>query len=157
MMAERDGRAREDSADLAPSFAANIKVKVQVVQADIPAGISKLLMLMGQNALVVNTGISVKPTQLILPNGSSGIGQLVAELESRRVNRPVTIDYDRHLLEVTVGGLPWESGQPWDTGSPGQIDFSVSFVEAGQKDGQILFSCRELQDEPVMMKVSRQR
>lgn len=127
MLANRKSRTRESQADLAPTLAANIKIKLEVGQADIPAGLSKLILIMGENAQQVSSGMLVTPAAQEISAREPGKAVVTALLDSRRrAKSEVTITEISPELTIMIAGAEWKKGEIRVADLNGEIALQVA-------------------------------
>lgn len=114
----------------APNLDANINVKVSVVQSDMPAGLSNLLALMGNNTqnIMLNTLQSEFPVIKL-----SGFMPRMSKLILKNSNgEPVSNVFVRSSYDKSFGiilgchGKRWGSGEVMLTNENGEIAFAVA-------------------------------
>ncbi|OWV01800.1 DUF2589 domain-containing protein [Fibrobacter sp. UWR2] len=120
-----------------PHLDANINVKVKVVQADMPAGLSNLLAMMGANAQNISTAEICpqdKTVKVEIGKGNDSFLQLKDPLTNQGVaNELVTVYYDESTgLSLSNDKKHWGSGLSVVTNEQGGIPWVASIKNKGQ-------------------------
>lgn len=135
-LAPQKGKNRTEN-PYSPHLDANINVKVKVIQADMPAGLSNLLALMGTNAQNVSSAqIFPLDKTLKVEIGRGNDSYLV--LRDTVTNKPidnelVTVYYDESTeLSLSSNKKHWGNGYSMVTNDQGGIPWVASIKNHGQ-------------------------
>lgn len=147
----RRGPSAEAVPDVDPYIDANIEATVSVRQADIPAGISRMLALLASSAQMVTGDLAVHPRLLTLKPGemSSEVRMVATGIGGKEVpHLPVDL-INPHAREVRVlhGGNVWESGTAVTTDDDGELRFTVHVAEETSAGKQLQLHFNALIDD----------
>lgn len=104
-MLARSGDRQEGTPDLAPHIDANMKVKVEMRQSDLPGGITKLLLLMGEN-----TDVRPKAPPLAVTPPEVALVLAAAEPVLVTLAVPVPAGAPSHPVDLLLGMPPEQAG-----------------------------------------------
>lgn len=124
----------ETRPDVHPYIDANIEATVAVRQADIPAGISRLLALLGSEAEILTGTLNFSPARISLVPGERSIE---ISLQALRADQSPAGDVAIHLehspaekITVYHGTQVWTQGEKRTTDGAGRLTFAVRVAQS---------------------------
>lgn len=132
MLAPDAGKADGDAPSSREAFGANLKVRLAVVQSDIPAGITRLLSVMNEAAHIVSGSIQLSRRRIELAVGRS---ETVRITVTDYHGDPVACKVKAHFpkgsgLVVTGNGQHWPAGGTIETKEDGTITLGLALDPA---------------------------
>lgn len=129
LVAERSGGKDSPDGSSTSYVNANIKVKMKVHQSDMPAGISRLLAVMNDNAQIVSARLVPDSANIHLSPGDEQrvtlyafdySGEPVKDAPIQRTGKPAS------QFSVSVDGKLWSTSGTQFTDSDGKLELTVS-------------------------------
>ncbi|TAN06838.1 MAG: DUF2589 domain-containing protein [Rhodanobacteraceae bacterium] len=125
--------ARQKSGELQPDadphINANVQAQISVRVGDVPAGISRILALLGSDVMILNGFLQFDHVNVsVVPNGPPAAVTLKVLLPTRAPAPGVTVGLISSIsgIEVKTGDTPWAGREQRKADANGEIKFTVA-------------------------------
>lgn len=134
--------ARQKSGELQPDadphINANVQAQISVRVGDVPAGISRILALLGSDVMILNGFLQFDPINVaVVPNGPSAAVTLTVSLPTRAPAPGATVGLVSSIpgIEVKTGNASWAGGEQRKADAKGEIKLTVAATATAAPGG----------------------
>jgi len=137
--------ARQKSTELQPDadpyINANVQAQISVRVGDVPAGISRLLALLGSDIMILNGFLQFDPAPLAIDSGGAPVAVTLSALLPTRepaANASVRLVSSISGLEIKTRDAAWASGELRKVDTNGKLEFTVAATSIPPSGGSYL-------------------